>query len=254
MCRKSDDETMDQQASSEDDDDDDESNFPYEELCALQRRHRSLSRPLPNLDRIPTACGILQNLQLVGIFPTARWLTDPTMPPDVREMFGGTPFFPLGEYRVAHLEVQDAVGSKKALTFIVNSGVKGMLTSYWGGAFSREGPHSCWARFQGAGEFEATIAGQQSKRKRNGEEWSFQEFDCLEFCEESFKSGSAPGKCNSQLERLLGIGVEFLLDLDWKTAVPEAMIEICDMSPRMERRRRARRRATPRALSKKLLF
>jgi hypothetical protein len=231
----------------------DESCFPLDEVHALERRHQALSRALPVVDRIPTTCGIVQNLQLVGVFPSARWLTDPTMPPDVKELFGGTPFFALGEYRVAHLDLQDGSGRKQPCTIVVNAGVPGLLTGYWGGAFGRHPPHICWARFETTGELETTVKERRRKPKRKlqkqEEDWLFQEIDSIEFCEANFQGGSLPGICNSQLERLLGTTVEFLFSLDWNAVLPESLVEIRDSTPRAERKlQRARQPATPRKL------
>ena len=57
------------------------------------------------------------------------------MPPDVKEMFGGTPFFALGNYRVVTFDIKDYSGVVHPIIMIVNSGVIGMKLSYWGGAF-----------------------------------------------------------------------------------------------------------------------
>jgi hypothetical protein len=233
---------------------DDEFRFPSDEVESLQRRHRALVRPLPTVHRIPTACGIFQNLQLVGVFPTARWLTDPTMPPDVKELFGGTPFFALGEYRVAHLDIQDASGAMHSLTLIVNKGVEGLLTGHWGGVFGRYPPHACWARFETTGEHETTVKEHHKKKPTCPEEaWVFEEFEMLEFREENFQGGKLPGICHSQLERLFGTAVEFLFTLDWNALLHESLVEVRDMSPRLERQR-ARQRMTPRKLVEEKAF
>ena len=164
----------------------------------------------------------------------------------VVELFGGTPFFALGEYRVAHLQVQDARRRTTLLTLIINTGVEGLLTGFWGGAFERGPPHSCLARFENTGDLETTVKEQHSKRL----DWVFHEFENLEFWDAGFQ-GAVPGICLTQLERVLGVAVEFLLGLDWNHLLPESLVEIRDMSPRAERQQRAgRRRAmtTPKKL------
>jgi hypothetical protein len=263
--------------------------YPSDQIQSLQDRHDELAQPLPILATIPTGCGILLNLQLVGIFPTARWLSDPTMPPDVKEMFGGTPFFALGDYRVAHLDLQDASGTLRPLTLVINSGVKGMKTGYWGGAFCRTKPHGCIARFETTGDAETTIVQRRpillesSPLPEEEEEESvppltasvtdstntlsttststlgslsgtsdsssssatasrfFTEYKVLEFVAPKFQGGIAPGICQTQLEKLLGVAVEFILtEADWNV-LPSHLVEIRDFSPRAERKKSRQR-------------
>jgi hypothetical protein len=193
--------------------------FPSDQLVSLQQKQDKLPEPVPTLPILPTGCGILLNLTLVGIFPTARWLTDPTMPPDVKEMFGGTPFFALGDYRVAHLDIKDSRGLIQPITLVVNSGVEGMEIGFYGGAFLRIPPYTCLARFENEGTMETTIVAKYC-------DW-FREFSCLEFC------GNAS---QSQLESLFRVAVDFVLEqADWQ-GLPQTLVEIKDKSPRAERK------------------
>lgn len=219
--------------------------FPVDEVVSLETRAAQLSHPLPALNLMST--GILQRLQLVGIFPTARWLDDVTMPPDVRELFGGTPFHALGEYRVAHLNLVDSMQQQKQVTIIVNSGVEGMKTGYWGGTFDRIS-YKCVAKFEFTGEFETTVKEQQTPS--NG---LFAEFENMEFLD-CLGASTPPGICSTQLEKLLGITVEFLLRLDWKGLLHESLIETKDRSLRKERRQRAMKRLTPRSAKRSTFF
>ena len=157
------------------------------------------------------------------------------MPPDVKELFGGTPFFALGEYRVAHVDVKDARGTIQRMTLIVNRGVEGMQFGFWGGAFDRHPPHLCLARFQGASEGMTTIV----QRKNRRSPLSFSDYANLEFADSICSAGT------TQLEQLVGVAVEFLLfHADWQ-GLPPSLIEIRDQSPRNERARQ-RTSTTPR--------
>lgn len=219
--------------------------FPVDEIHSLLRRHQALSRgPAGVMERPPLAGGVLKRVQLLGVFPTCRWLVDATMPPDVKELFGGTPFFPLGEYRVANIELLDGVGTLHPLTMIVNTGVEGMLTGYWGAVFEQKAPHVCWARFETPGERGGRVH-EEPRRKSDGTvsgraRTFFQEYDGLDFTDECFTEGSTHGVRRTQLERILAITAEFLLQLDWSTWLPEHLIEVRDTSCRLERKRRAR--------------
>jgi hypothetical protein len=215
--------------------------YPVNEVRSLETRAAELSQPLPTLNLMPTGCGILQRLQLVGVFPTARWLDDVTMPPDVKEMFGGTPFHALGEYRVAHLDLVDSLQHSKQVTIIVNSGVEGMKTGYWGGTFDRK-THQCVAKFDFTGDLETTST---VKEQQTPDSLVFTKFENFEFLD-CLGEITPPGICSTQLEKLVGITVEFLLRLDWKGLLHESLIEITDRSPRKERRQRAIQRMTPR--------
>jgi hypothetical protein len=200
--------------------------FPSDQLVSLQQKQEKLPEPVPTLPMLPTGCGILLNLTLVGIFPTARWLTDPTMPPDVKEMFGGTPFFALGDYRVVELDIKDSKGYIQPVTFVVNSGVEGMEIGFYGGAFLRKPPYTCLARFENEGTMETTIVTKCC-------DW-FQEFTCLEFFEDDDSDSSQPRR--TQLESLLGVAVDFILEqADWQ-GLPQTLVEIKDKSPRAERK------------------
>jgi hypothetical protein len=216
--------------------------LPQEEVRSLNRQHASLSRkPLMAtiIERPPIACGIVKNIHLLGVFPTCRWMADPTMPPDVKELFGGTPFFPLGEYRVATLELLDAAGTRHPLIIIVNTGVEGLLTGYWGAAFGRDAPHPCWARFEQARDTnngETIVKEERYSSMRP----SFEEFDCLSFSEEYFEKGRVPGTCSTQLERIIGLAAEFLLELEWRDWLPDRLVETRDRSSKLERKRRAK--------------
>jgi hypothetical protein len=198
--------------------------FPSDQLFSLQQKQEKLPEPVPTLPILPTGCGILLNLTLVGIFPTARWLTDPTMPPDIKELFGGTPFFALGDYRVVALDIKDSRGRIQPMTLVVNSGVEGMNIGFYGGAFSRTPPYTCLARFENEGTMETTIMAKYV-------DW-FREFPCLEFYGDSSRS---------QLESLLGVAVDFVLEqADWQ-GLPKALVEVKDTSPRAERKLARRR-------------
>jgi hypothetical protein len=193
--------------------------FPSDQLVSLQQKQEKLPEPVPTLGILPTGCGILLNLTLLGIFPTSRWLTDPTMPPDVKEMFGGTPFFALGDYRVVALDIKDSRGLIQPITLVVNSGVEGMEIGFYGCAFLRTPPNTCLARFENEGTMETTIVAKYC-------DW-FQEFPCLDFF------GDSP---RTQLESLLGVAVDFALDqADWQ-GLPQTLVEIKDKSPRAERK------------------
>ena len=234
----------------EEEDDDDtffKSCYPYEEIQSLQNRlslscahpttipnssvdnpqsHQFLKRRNNDVD-----CDIrIQNLELIGIFPTSRWLQDPTMNPDVKEMFGGTPFFPLGEYRVAKIDLADSneqgrtTTTTKELIIIVNTGVEGMETGYWGACFDRNDPHECYAKLKAS---TAKVLVPKKERERLN-----QQPQC--------NSDEENEVSTTVVEQLLGNAIEFLVNLDWKTtSLPSQMIEPCDVSPRLERRRRA---------------
>lgn len=237
--------------------DDDEPSFdlpllpihpPLHEIESLRRRHEGLSQQVGRIEHPPIACGIVRNLKLLGIFPACRWLIDPTMAPDVKELFGGSPFFPLGEYRVADFDLRDASGNIHALTIVVNTGVKGMEASFWGAVFEQGGSHHCWARFSTTGPNETTVTEEPRSEKQGGEEETkskskrspFEEYDCLEFDNDYFQGTGSPGKCSTQLERILGLLAEFLLEgLDWNTWLPDDLLEVRDRSSKLERRKRA---------------
>jgi hypothetical protein len=236
-----------------------EDDYPTEQLVALEKRqrdlHENLERPISNtIDTLPTGCGIISNLQLIGIFPTARWLNDPTMPPDVKEMFGGTPFFALGDYRVAFLDIKDASDKILSLKLVVNSGVEGMKLGYWGCAFLQHLPHSCVARFESTGDMETTIIERPAGTVTTKDaDFVFQEYQHLEFASDSVVRDDI--STNTQLEKLLGVAVDFLLtQVDWN-GLPQALLEIRDTSPRAERQL-ARRRASPKQNlgSRKFIF
>ena len=233
----------------DDDDENDEIYFPIEEIVAVETKNKHLETPIPVLRFIPTGAGILQNLQLLGIFPTTRWLMDKTMPADVKEMFGGTPFFALGEYRVAHLVIMDAKQEKHQVTIIVNTGVEGMKTGFWGGTFNRY-TFECLAKFEFTGDFETTI--KEQKNTNGFGDATFSAFENLDFANGFCDSTHI--KCDTQLERILAIAVEFLLSLDWRDILPECLIEVRDKSPQLLRRRRAIERSTPRKTRRKLVF
>lgn len=217
--------------------------FPEEEVYSLRLRHKksnpTTASTLGLIERPPIACGVVQRIHLLGIFPTCRWLADdPTMPPDVKELFGGTPFFPLGEYRVADVEIIDGAKTVHPLSVIVNRGVEGLETGYWGAAFSRQSPHECWARFETTGKHETTVKEEPATTGRT----AFQEYDesVVEFCDEYFGKGTIPGTCSTQLERVLGLTAETLLELEWSACLPTEFLQIRDTSCRLDRKRRAR--------------
>lgn len=214
---------------------------PLDELVSLQRRRACLPRLPAVIERPPIACGVVKNVELLGIFPTCRWMADATMPPDVRELFGGTPFFALGEYRVANLDLLDAAGTLHPLIVVVNKGVEGLETGYWGAAFGRDAFHPCWARFQTTGTQETTVKEEhyENSKASGGGRPFFEEFDCLSFNDEHFGEGYSPGTCKTQLERILGLAVEFLVDLEWCDWLPDSLVEIRDASSKLERKNRA---------------
>ncbi len=215
--------------------------FPIDEMLMMVERHDMLGRPLGIIERPPVACGVVKRMELIGIFPTCRWMTDVTMPPDVKELFGGTPFFPLGEYRVANIDVIDSAGTLHSLTLILNKGVEGMLTGYWGAAFARNDPHECWARFETSGSHETSVREEcDIKSSKLIPRSLYQEFDRIDFCEEYFEAGFAPGSCKTQLERILGLTAQFLLDIEWKDWLPDKLLEVRETSSKLERKRRAR--------------
>ena len=215
--------------------------LPLDEIVSLKRRRSSLPRAPTAIEHPPIACGIVKNIQLVGVFPTCRWLADVTMPPDVKELFGGSPFFALGDYRVANLDVLDAAGTLHPLVIIVNTGVEGLLTGYWGAAFGRIKPYPCWARFETTGTHQTTVKEERydCSNSSTSDRPLFKEFDCLSFIEEYFEKGLAPVTCTTQLERIIGIAAEFLLDLEWCEWLPDRLIEKRDASSKLERKGRA---------------
>ena len=163
------------------------------------------------------------------------------MPPDVKELFGGTPFFPLGEYRVARIEIVDAKRTLHSLTLILNRGVEGLLTGYWGAAFATNPPHACWARFETTDTHETTVREEpMASPMTDASRGTFHEFDCLDFCDDSFQAGFAPGTCTTQIERILGLTAKFLLEIEWKDWLPDTMLEVQDRVSKLERKRRAR--------------
>eukprot|EP00980_Cylindrotheca_fusiformis_P001419 scaffold345_cov134-Cylindrotheca_fusiformis.AAC.30 len=211
--------------------------FPVDEVHSLEMRAAQLSQSLPTLNLVPT--GILKRIQLVGIFPTTRWLNDVTMPADVKELFGGTPFHALGEYRVAYVGLIDSMQQCKEMTIIVNTGVEGMKTGYWGGTFDRN-TYKCVAKFELARDADTTAIHQNTTEVQ-----SFAKFANFEFLH-CLGAETTPGICSTPFETLLGIIVEFLLGLDWKDFLHESLIETIDRSSRKERRKRAMKRFTPR--------
>jgi hypothetical protein len=208
--------------------------YPIDEIDSLQRRHDRIPLTGAVMERPPIACGIIRRIQLIGIFPTTRWLSDPTMHPDVKEQFGGTPFFALGDYRVAHVDLLDGSGTTHGLTVVLNKGVEGLMTGYWGAIFERNYPHACCARLDVAGENQTSIKADALFAPR------FHEFGCIDFCEEYFEGGAVSWICMTQLERILGLAAEFLLGLRWSDRLPNELIEATDSSCRLERKRRAR--------------
>ena len=219
---------------------------PVEEIDSLRRRCDPFSLPRALLERPPVACGMIRTIQLLGIFPTTRWLTDPTMHPDVKELFGGTPFLALGDYRVALVDLLDSSGTTHALIVVLNRGVEGMLTGHWGAIFERSYPHRCWARLEATGENETSVKSEPLGDAR------YQEFSCIDFCEHYFEAGVVSWICTTQLEKIFGLTAEFLLALEWTDLLPMDLIETRDKSCRLERKRRARiarqresRRGTP---------
>jgi hypothetical protein len=207
---------------------------PIDEIDSLQRRHDRLSVTGDVLERPPVACGIVRRIQLLGIFPTTRWLADPTMHPDVKELFGGTPFFALGDYRVAYIDLLDSSGTTHGLIVVLNKGVEGLLTGHWGAIFEKRYPHECWARLEASGENQTSIKAEALVNTR------FHEFRCIDFCEDYFETRAVSWICTTQLERILGLAAEFLLGLEWSDRLPEELIESRDRSCRLERKRRAR--------------
>jgi len=217
--------------------------YPIDEIDTLQQRFdRLVPLPRASLDRPPVACGIIRRIQLLGIFPTTRWLSDPTMHPDVKELFGGTPFFALGEYRVAYIDLLDSSGTIHSLIGIVNKGVEGMSTGYWGAFFERNHHHhhhpqyKCWARLEPSGENETSVKTEDGSFLVG---MKFHEFTCIDICEDYFGDGTVSWICTTQLERILALAAEFLLALEWTDRLPMELIECLDRSSRLERRRRA---------------
>lgn len=224
--------------------------FPIDEVRLMTKRRREqqqqqehcdIHQCLGIIEDPPFACGIVKRVELMGIFPTCRWMGDVTMPPDVKELFGGTPFFPLGEYRVANIDIVDAARTHHSLTLILNKGVEGLLTGYWGAAFATNPPHACWARFETTDTHETMVREEHvALPLTEASKGLFHEFDSLEFCDDYFKEGFAPGTCTTQLERILGLTAKFLLDIEWKDWLPDAMLEVRDTLSKLERKRRAR--------------
>jgi hypothetical protein len=225
--------------------------FPVDEILYMTRRKRqqqqqqqqqqegNIHQTFGVIEGPPLAGGIVKRVELMGIFPTCRWMGDVTMPPDVKELFGGSPFFPLGEYRVANIDIVDASKTLHSLTLIVNKGVEGLLTGYWGAAFATNPPHACWARFETTDSHESTVR-EEALPLSDSSSGIFQEFDCLEFCDDSFSAGFAPGTCTTQIEKILGLTAQFLLEIEWKDWLPDSMLEVRDTSCKLERKRRAR--------------
>ena len=208
---------------------------PVDEIDSLRRRFDQISLPRALLERPPVACGMIRTIQLLGIFPTTRWLTDPTMHPDVKELFGGTPFLALGDYRVAVMDLLDSSGTTHALVLVLNKGVEGLSTGHWGAIFERNYPHRCWARLEATGENETSVKAEPFGNAR------YQEFSCIDFCDCYFEAGTVSLICTTQLEKIFGLTAEFLIALEWTDLLPMDLIETCDKSCRIERKRRARR-------------
>lgn len=208
--------------------------YPIHEIDALIQRHKRLSYEGAFFERPPVACGTVRRIQLLGVFPTTRWLADSTMHPDVKEMFGGTPFFALGCYQVAHVDLLDGCGTVHFLTLIVNKGVEGLSTGYWGAIFERNSPNECWARFKSIGEKTTTVKAETLASSR------FVEFGCVDFNEDYFQGEKVPGICSQQVERVIGLTVEFILAVEWSNYLPEDLIVLRDTSCRLERKRLAR--------------
>mmetsp|Transcript_43017 Transcript_43017/g.104135 ORF Transcript_43017/g.104135 Transcript_43017/m.104135 type:complete len:270 (-) Transcript_43017:29-838(-) len=218
--------------------------LPLDEVKSLQERAEALEHPMPVLNFSPASGGgVLQRVRLVGIFPTARWLQDPTMPADVKELFGGTPFHALGEYRVGYLDLQESILTathRHKLLMIVNTGAPGLETGYWGGAFDRL-TNKCLAKFECTGELETTV---KEESNPGGGDF-FVGYDNTDFPE--FVDGKTPpGICVTPFEKLLGVTAQFMIQLQWTGVVHDSMIDILDKSSRDERKQRARNRLKPR--------
>lgn len=205
------------------DDETDSTCFPIHEIQSLKERGIGSSAPRLDLNLFKHKI----KLELIGIFPTTRFLEDVTMPPDVKELFGGTPFFALGEYRVAFVELEGQL-----LTIIVNKGVVGMGTGYWGGCYQRNF-HSCVATFTCEGQFPVQPVLIKEQRTRQTKNF-FTKLD------QTLSGKSCYFEKNAtELEQLLGVIVDFLLHLDWHKLLPPSLIEIQDKSSRNLRKQRA---------------
>eukprot|EP00934_Nitzschia_sp_Nitz4_P003852 Nitzschia sp. Nitz4//scaffold7_size249615//50326//51322//NITZ4_001151-RA/size249615-snap-gene-0.221-mRNA-1//1//CDS//3329558364//3842//frame0 len=216
--------------------------FPSSQVNTVQLRHIAVQESLPVQRHVPHACGVFSTYRWVGTFPTSWWLADPTMPPDVKELFGGTPFFALGEYRIATMEIRDSAENLHSITIIVNKGVEGLQTGYWGGAFSTSLPNKCWAKFETTGELETTVTQQTGCKENALGETIFQGYDDMEALELDNPCGVKRAIYHTQLEQVLGLAAEYTLSLDpeeWLTGNLHAPI---DTSSKLERRIRARRR------------
>jgi hypothetical protein len=258
---------------------DDDGSFPFDQFSNLQKRRQDILSLLPDsssstIPTIPTTCGIFNNLQLLGVFPTSRWLSDPSIHPDIKELFGGSPFHGLGEYRVSQVEMKDGAAINHNLLFIVNTGVRGMNVGYFGGIYRRFGDGDarieCIARIKNARVIEVPKfhlsrkentedLEDQQQRNHQRKEWFALFPEWLEFL--TFEEGQTSGvvddeesggeedeespRISTQLEQLLGIATEFIIEgVDWDILHP-SLIEVRDMSPRAERKRA--RQKQPRA-------
>ena len=259
--------------------DGDDHSFPSDQVSNLRRRRQALSSELSprpcTISVIPTTCGIFRNLELIGVFPTSRWLNCPTMHADVKELFGGSPFHGLGEYRVSHVELHDGAGTLHDLVLIVNTGVRGMDVGHFGGIYKRtiaqQHPDrveqiECIAQLQQSRVFEVHRFQLYNQLKFNTEQsiqengklseksrWFVPFPEWLEFLTTKSEATVGTPSClpKTQLEQLLEIASEFIVEsVDWDSMLHPSLIEVRDMSPRVERRRaRGRCRVQPIRLS-----
>ena len=173
----------------------------------------------------------LSNIQLVGNFPTSAWRDDPTMPD-----FCAMHKYRLGHYCVADLTLTDGANQKHDLTMIVNMGDGDCNTGYWGGVFRRLGSgdgddtYQTVARVWSTGDTETTIRQEGASDGNDDNDlevvsWfkpypdtslSFPQFQSNDYDDEEeqlppYFSGLSPGNCESQLEKLLGVGVHTVM-------------------------------------------
>uniref|UniRef100_A0A7S4JD07 Uncharacterized protein n=1 Tax=Odontella aurita TaxID=265563 RepID=A0A7S4JD07_9STRA len=214
--------------------------FPAEQVDALRSKVSDLGTDLPASSSIPSVetgnrADIVTNVRLLGIFPTAQWQSDPTIPDFVSDCHN----YRIGYYNVAECDVTDAAGTTTRLVLVINAGDGDCNTGYWGGAFESEGRHSVVARFESVGDTETAVEEEsggisgfvtyaegegdigENERVLQFPQFKDPEEEDMEGVE--YFSGLFPGTCRTQLEKIMGVLMGRLMQgREWR-ALPKSL-------------------------------
>lgn len=168
----------------------------------------------------------ISNINLLGYFPTKEWKDDPTMPD-----FVSYHKFKLGFYTVAEFDMTDASGKvHEKVTTVINNGDGDCNSGHWGGIFVET---QCIAKIWSSGDTESTVEEENVEALKNDiqNNFVFQEYRNIEFpahkeseeeeddddYKEEYFSGLVPGKCKSELEKILGVAMkEIMTSKNWR--------------------------------------